>query len=98
MNYIAAWLKAHSITAKTVIVSIVAAAGVITINPQVQSFVLLTFKNHPAIGTWIIAAAGLVTMLMSPHSDAGALAHAKSIQSQPDAPTAAQVDAATTAK
>ena len=96
MNFIAAWLNAHNGLAKTLVALIVAGAGVVGTLPQAQAFVMLTFKAHPAVGTWILAACALYVTLKSPHSDAGAVAHARAIQAQPDAPTAAQVDAATT--
>ena len=87
MNLLAIW-NAHSARTKVIVGSLVSAAIYISANQQAQAFVLLTFKNNLALGTWLIALAGLVATLMSPHSDAGAVAHAQTILNQPDAPTA----------
>jgi len=95
MNLLAIW-NAHSARTKVIVGSLVSTAIYISANQQAQAFVLLTFKNNLALGTWLIALAGLVATLMSPHSDAGAVAHAQTILNQPDAPTASEVEAATT--
>ena len=95
MSYSALW-NAFSVRTKLILSGIVTIAGLITGVPQVRDFVLLTFHNHPDLGTWIMAAAAAITSVMSPHSDAGAVVHAKEILAQPDAPTTAQINAAST--
>jgi hypothetical protein len=96
VDIIKAWLNAHNVTTKSILAFIVSGSCIISTVPQAKDFVLLTFQRHPYVGTWVMAAAGLITLLMSPHSDAGALAHANAIKAKPDAPTAADVSAATT--
>jgi ABC-type sugar transport system permease subunit len=94
---VTAWIKAHSITTHVLIVGIISAAGVIYNSTEAQGFISTIFKS-PRVTTVVVAVSGLILLLISPHSDAGAIAKSNAIKDQPDAPTAAQVSAATPRK
>ena len=97
MNWLSAWFKAHNWSTKSILAAIGAGALIVGTSTQAQAFVMLTFKSHPEIGTWIVAAATIYLTLKSPHSPAGTVAASKAImKNTATAPTAAEVDAATT--
>jgi len=98
MNAITAWFNAHSLSTKVIIAGILALAPVVAYNTTVQAQLAIIFKSNPQIVSVIVALATIILTIYSPKSDAGVLAHANAIKDQPDAPTAAQVDAATQAK
>lgn len=95
MNFIA-WLKSKNVTTHTVGALCITLAGLITLDPQVRDFLLLLFKAHPALGSDIVLLAAIIAKYSHSSSPAGTLATARAIQSAPDAPTSAAVDAATT--
>ena len=63
---------------------------------QVRSWITGAFVDHPRISTAIIGAASIILKYSHSSSPAGAVAQAKEVINSPDAPTASQVDAATT--
>ena len=93
---LAAWFRSKNISSHTIAVAAVTLAGLITTDQQVRDFILSQFKAHPAIGSDIVLLAGVILKYARSSSDAGAVAHADAIKDKPDAPTASQVDAATT--
>jgi len=98
MNYLSAWFKAHNWSTHSIAVVLAGLATLIVTNPQAKAFVLQFFKNNPDLGTAIVTLAGIYVAYKTSHSPAGIMAESKAIQAQPDAPTAAEVDAATTGK
>ena len=96
MNWIAAWFRSKNITAHTVALLAASAAGLITFDPQVQQFLVTLLKAHPAAATDIILLAGIVAKYSRSSSPAGAVANAKAIMANGNAPTAAEISAATT--
>jgi hypothetical protein len=98
MNEIIAWFKSKNITAHVLAGLAITAATVITSDQQVQQFLVAVLKAHPAAAADIVLAAGIIAKYTHSSSPAGTLATANEIKSQPDAPTAAQVDAATVSK
>ena len=98
MNAILAWLKSKNISTHTIAVALIAAATIISSDQTVRDFILTLFKDHPIIGTDLIALAGIILKYSHSLSDAGAVANAKAILDKPDSPTVAQVDAATPSK
>jgi hypothetical protein len=96
MNNLIAWFKAQHWSTHAILLAFGTAATIIYTDPSAKQLVLTFFKNNPDLGTTIITLAGFYVTLKSPHSDAGTLAKANAILDKPDAPTAAQVDAATT--
>ena len=96
MTNLIAWFKSKGWTAHAVFAACIAAAGIIGADTQVQQFLAGLFANHPAIAAQIIALAVIIAKYTHSSSAAGTLANARNIQASPDAPTASQVDAATT--
>lgn len=96
MNNIVAWFKSKNISTHTVAALCIAAATLITTDSQVQQILIELFKNHPAALADVTLLAGLILKYTHSSSPAGTLATARTITSSGDAPTAAQVDAATT--
>ena len=96
MSKIASWFRSKNITAHAVAVVAVTAASLITGDQQVRDFLIELFKAHPAIGADIIAVAAIVLKYSHSSSAAGTLATARVINDSPDAPTATQIDAAST--
>ena len=95
-NWLIAWIKAHGWSAHAIAALMATLATIIITDPAAKALVLSFFKNNPDLGTAIVSLAGIYVAYKTSHSPAGIVAAAKQIQSQPDAPTAAQVDAATT--
>ena len=96
MEKLAAWFRSKNITAHTIAVLAVSAAGLITGDQQVRDFLIELFKAHPVMATDIIMAATILAKYSHSSSAAGTLATARVINDSPDAPTAAAVDAAST--
>ena len=94
MNTIIAWFRSKNITAHTVAALCIAAATLITTDPQVQQILVGLFKNHPAALADITLLAGLILKYTHSSSAAGTVANAKNILGNGNAPTAAEVDAA----
>jgi hypothetical protein len=94
MNTITAFFKSKNFTAHTFAALCVATAGIITTDPQVQQILVGLFKNHPAALADVMLLAGLILKYMRSSSDAGTLATAREIHASGNAPTAAEVDAA----
>jgi hypothetical protein len=105
MQTILAWLKSKNITTHTVGGFIIAFAVAYNSSPQLRDYIGTLFTGFPVVVSKLgilcaDIAAGVALWRNYAHSgsDAGVLARAREIQSKPDAPTAAQVDAATTQK
>jgi len=93
-----AWLRSKNITSHSVAVAVISAATLIMGDESVRDWVLASFSAHPKIGTAIISAAGIILKYSHSSSPAGTMAQARQVMSEPDAPTAKQVDAATPPK
>lgn len=96
LNTIAAWFKSKNLTAHTICAFLIAAAGIIASDQQVQDFVVALFKAHPALGSEIVAVALIIAKYSHSSSPAGTVANARNILANGSAPTAKQVDAADT--
>ena len=94
MSTIKAWFLSKNLTAHTVAVLCISAATLISTDPQVQQILVSLFREHPAALADITLLAGLIFKYTRSSSDAGTLAKANEIKSNPDAPTASEVDAA----
>lgn len=95
MSNLLAWIKSKSITSHSIAVVLIAIATLITTDDQVQQFLVSMLQAHPAIAANIILFAGIILKYSRSTSDAGAVAVSHAVMAQPDAPTAAQVIAAT---
>jgi len=95
MNLIA-WFKNKSWTSHTVAAAAIAVATIISTDPMVRDFVMSLFKAHPSIGVDVIALAAIILKYTHSSSPAGTVANAKVILSEPDAPTTADINAAST--
>jgi hypothetical protein len=93
---LAAWFRSKNLSAHALAAILLTAASVVSADPQARQFVMATFQRHPSIGAWLIAAAGIAAKYSHSSSAAGTVANANIIKEQPDAPTASQVQAATT--
>ena len=98
MNAIKAWFLSKNITAHTVAAVLVSAAILISSDQQVQQFLVDLLKAHPALAADVLLLAGIIAKYSRSSSAAGAMATARNIAAQPDAPTSSQVDAASTTK
>ena len=96
MNRISAWFASKNLTTHWLAAMALALAGVITTDPQVRDLLTKLFQSHPSIAADIILAAGIIAKYSRSSSAAGTVANAKAIMSNGNAPTAAQIDAATT--
>lgn len=96
MNALLAWLKSKNITSHSVAVAVASAAALIMSDEQVRSWITGAFVDHPKIATGIISAAGIILKYSHSSSPAGTMAQARQVLTSPDAPTAKQVDDATT--
>ena len=96
MNNLAAWFRSKNLTAHALAAILLTAASVISADPQARQFIAMTFQRHPSLGAWIIAAAGIAAKYSRSSSAAGTIASAKIIAASPDAPTASEVQAAST--
>ena len=98
-----AWLVSKNITTHTVGAGLLAFAFAYTTSSWLRDQISTLFVGHPMIISKIGIIAGDIVILAGiwakfSHSStpAGTVAQAKFIQTQPDAPTRAEVDAATT--
>ena len=96
MNILIAWAKSKNWTTHTVIAAAIGLAGLIAADPAIQDWIKTTLAAHPQLASLIVLASLAVAKNSHSSSDAGTLATARTITSSGDAPTAAQVDAATT--
>ena len=96
MNKLLAWLRSKNVTSHSIALGVVSLAGLIMGDEQVRSWITGAFVDHPRISTAIIGAASIILKYSHSSSPAGAVAQAKEVINSPDAPTASQVDAATT--
>jgi hypothetical protein len=96
MNWLSAWFKAHNWSTHSIAAFLAVAAGIIVANPQAKALVMQFFKSNPDLGTAIVTLAGIYVTYKTSHSPAGMVAASKAIMANGNAPTAAQVDAATT--
>jgi len=93
---IQAWFLSKNITTHTLAAFAIVAAGIIAFDPQAQTFVKQVCGAHAALATEIITLCLIVAKYSPSRSDAGVVAASKAIMANGNAPTAAQVDAATT--
>jgi hypothetical protein len=98
-----AWFRSKNITTHTVGVAIVGFAIAYNSSPALRDYIGTMLIGYPVIitklGVWtanIVAGVTLWRNYAHSSSDAGTLATARTITSSGDAPTASQVDAATT--
>ena len=96
MNILIAWAKSKNWTTHTVIAAAIGLAGLIAADPAIQDWIKTTLAAHPQLASLIVLASLAVAKNSHSSSPAGTLATARTITSSGDAPTAAQVDAATT--
>ena len=94
MSKILAWLKSKNITSHAIAAFLIAAAGLITEDQQVRSFLVSIFSAHPKLAAEIIAVASIILKYSSSSSPAGAVVAGKAALDSPSAPTASQVEAA----
>jgi hypothetical protein len=94
MNSFVSWLKSKSITSHSVAAVAVSLATLIMTDETVRNFVLSTFDHHPKIGSSILALAGIILKYSHSSSPAGTVATAQAIESAPNPPTPAAVEAA----
>lgn len=105
LEKIQSWFRSKNITTHTVGAAIIAFAVAYDSSPQLRDYIGTVFTGFPVVVTTLGTlcaniAAGVALWRNYSHSSsaAGTLATARAIQSQPDAPTAAQVDAASTVR
>ena len=91
-----AWLRSKNWSAHTVAVAAVSVAGLITYDPQVQTFIAELFKDRPTLVAQIVLVAGIILKYSHSSSDAGKVASAQAIQASSKAPTPEAVQKATT--
>lgn len=103
LNNLGVWFKAHNISAHTVGAGIVAFALAYNGSPEIRNYIATVFTGYPVVVTRFgVLMVDIATGVMlwrnysAAHSAAGVLAEARKINGKPDAPTASQVDAATT--
>lgn len=103
LEYLIAWFKSKNITTHTIGLAIVGAAFAYDGSPQLRNYIGTVFTGYPVVVTHIgeLAAnivAGVTLWRNYSHSSspAGTLATARTINATPDAPTATQVDDAST--
>lgn len=72
MNALMAWFKSKNITSHTIALAAISAAGLITSDEQVRSFLVGAFAHHPKIATEIIAVAGIILKYTRASSPVGA--------------------------
>jgi hypothetical protein len=100
-----AWCRSKNITTHTIGAAIIGFAVAYDSSSQLRDYIGTLFTGFPVVVTTLGTlcaniAAGVALWRNYSHSSspAGTLATARQIQTQPDAPTAAQVDAATITK
>jgi hypothetical protein len=88
---IAAWVRSKSLFTHAILVSATGLACYIAEDP---SLVKSLFASHPKLGGIIVLASVAWAKQSHSSSAAGAVANAKAILSQPNAPTAQQIESA----
>ena len=103
LNNLGVWFKAHNISAHTVGTFIIGFALAYNSSPELRNYIATVFTGYPTVVTHfgvimvdIAAGFALWRNYSGAHSAVGVLAEARKINGNPDAPTASQVDAATT--
>jgi hypothetical protein len=103
IDWLVAWAKSKNITTHTVGGFIVAFAVAYNSSSDMRNYISTLFVGYPVVATKIAVlmtdiAAGVALWRNFSHSSspAGTLATAREIHAQPDAPTSAQIDAAST--
>lgn len=97
-NFVA-WLKSKNITTHTIGAFALSAGIAITDNAWgCRDFLLQLFRDHPKLGSDLVLIAGAIAAYKRSSSKAGTVANAQAILAKPDAPTATQVEAASTTK
>jgi len=103
LDKLIAYARSKNITTHSIGFAIVAIAGYYDKSPDFRNWVGSFFVGYPVVVTKIgvvmmniTAAVTLWRNYSNSRSSAGVLAAANAIKSEPDAPTASQVDAATT--
>jgi hypothetical protein len=98
-----AWLVSKNITTHTVGLGLFAFAVAYTSSPALRDQISTLFIGHPVVVTKIgiacsdiVILCGIWAKFSHSSSAAGTVANAAIIKASPDAPTAAQVDAAST--
>jgi hypothetical protein len=103
LDKLIAYARSKNITTHSIGAAIIVFSGLYDSSPDLRNYIGQLFVGYPVVVTRI----GEIMMNLSAgislwrnyarsSSAAGTLAHANAIKSQPDAPTASQVDAATT--
>lgn len=93
---VSAWFLSKSWTSHTVAAALVTLAGILAFDLRAQQLVTALFKGHPEAASEIILVAGLIAKYTHSSSPAGTVAAAKVIVASADAPTASQIEAAST--
>ena len=99
MNILVAWFKSKNWTTHTVIGAAITLAGIIAMDPALQDWIKTTLAAHPQLASLIVLTSLAVAKNSHSSSAAGTLATANFIRSDKNpaiAPTAAEVDAAST--
>lgn len=91
-----AWFKSRNWSTHTVIAVAGSLALYIAADPAAQLWIKTTLAAHPQLASLIVLASLAIAKQTPSRSDAGVLAAARTINAAPDAPTASEVDAATT--
>jgi|HubBroStandDraft_1064217.scaffolds.fasta_scaffold505971_2 hypothetical protein len=98
MNAILAWIKSKNISTHVIIVFASGLACTVAADPALQAWIKTALPNHPTLTSFIVLASIAWAKQSHSSSPAGTVANAKAILAQPNAPSAAQVESATTAK
>jgi hypothetical protein len=97
MNWLSAWFNSKNFNTHFIGAAVFGIAGIVALDPQVQAFVKQLCGTHAGLATEIIAACIIVAKYSKSSSPAGTVANSKAIlRNTATAPTAAEVDAATT--
>ncbi len=92
---IKSWLRSRNISSHAIAAVIVSAATLYTTDQQVRDFTIQLFRAHPTIPADMLALAGIIMKYSSAHSPAGVVAEARTVLASPNAPSVAEVVAAT---
>ena len=96
MNFIA-WFNSKNLNTHFLACVALAAAGIVATDPQVQHWIGQVCGAHVGLAAEIIGACVIAAKYSHSSSDAGTVANAKAIMKETaTAPTAKEIDAATT--
>jgi hypothetical protein len=100
MNKLWTWFvalaKSRNWSTHAVIAAAVTVAGIIAADPAMQQWIRSVFAAHPELGSGIVLIALAIAKAWPTRSDAGVLAAARTINTSPNVPTSADVNAADT--